>query len=632
MACTVCGLESHKGKGCPKRKRASGKKKPRVISSFDCETNSNGIVLFLAATESRDSADYVYNAAGLGLREILDWMIRAGAGRLNFGYYFDYDVNQIIRLLPEIHQSQLAANGVVTWKGYRLRHTPGKRFQVSSESGMVCIWDCSSWAQSSFVSLCMKWKLGTDPERALVASMKARRGEFDDATETELVAYTTLECALLTEWVRRLLELHADCGIVLRAYSGPGSTASAMIRAREWKPPEVPPDIGREPGEKSARDPGGIAFQAFFGGRSEISCIGPVEGPIYGYDINSAYPTAIAALPEIRDVKWKRSKRFQAGAWGFYRVAWSQRRSMAWGMLPVRGALIPSGVRSLSLLYPHEGVGWFHSHEVAACIDLDPAAVEILDARLIDDDGRRPFAWVADEAARRLEYKARDDERSFPLKVGLNSIYGKLAQRSGSHPLQCVTYAAAITSQTRALLLRAAYHRGHDVFLLATDGILSTVPLPELELGASLGTWEHELYDSAWMLQAGVYWAGGKKRTRGIDARTLELEDVKNIWFRKETAGVLTLPSRRVLSYRLCAAQKKLSQTGTWYDGVRSVRFSPQPRRRSYRWRGERLLTIPARTADYRQVAIMDVMAAALDAGSAYDEFEALPDWALPDE
>ena len=627
MSCAVCGQDSHFGKGCPKRKRKSGKsgkKPPRAICSFDCETTSAGIVLFLCAGESRESADYCYDAAGLDLPRILDWMIRAGAGRLCFGFFFDYDVNQVIRLLPHAHQGQLAATGAVSWKGYRIRHTPAKRFQVASAAGHVCIWDCSSWAQCSFVALCNKWKLGTESERALVAAMKARRGDFDDANEGELVEYTTLECSLLTEWVRRLLELHAECGIVLRAYSGPGSTASAMIRQRGWKPPEVPDEIGREPGTRNETDQGGIAFRAFFGGRSEISCIGPVAGPIYGYDINSAYPTGIAGLPELTGARWRKSKKFQPGAWGFYRVRWDQPKSDAWGFLPIRGAI--------SLLYSHSGEGWFHSHEIAAVMDLAPQCIEVLDARLIDDDGARPFAWVAEEAERRLAYKAAGDEKAFPLKVGLNSIYGKLAQRSGTHPLQCLTYAAAITSLTRSQLLRAAYPRGHDVFLLATDGILSTVPLPELTLGASLGTWEHDIYSDAWMLQAGVYWAGGKKKTRGIDARTLELDDVKAVWFRKETAGVLTLPSKRVLSYRLCAAQGKLDRTGTWYDGERSVKFSPSPRRRSYRWRGDRLLTIPARTADYKAAGIIDKMMLQLDSGAGFDEFEALPDWAYSSE
>lgn len=616
--CPVCGLTTHRGKGCPKRKRTSGKKPKREIFSFDCETNSHGIVLFLACGESRDDVDYLYNGEGLKLEPILNWLIQAGTRRLCFGFFFDYDVNQIVALLPEIYQGQLAAKGSVSWRGYQIRHTPGKKFQVSSTIGSVCIWDCSSWAATSFLRLCQDWKLGTEAERELIARMKAKRGDFEDEDEDSLVAYTTLECCLLSQWVHTLLKLHEDCGIQLRAYSGPGSTASAMIRQRGWKPPEVPPKIQE------------IAEKAFFGGRTEISCIGPVAGPVYGYDINSAYPTAVSRLPEIRDKEWKRTKRYKPDHWGFYKVRWKQKRTDPWGLFPIRGAMLPTGRRSVSLLYPTDGEGWFHSHEVAAALEVNPAAVTVLDGYVIEPTGQ-PFAWIHDVATMRLEYKAKGDMKNFPLKVGLNSIYGKLAQHSGTHPLQCITYAAAVTAWTRGELLKAAYSRGHSVILLATDGILSTEPLPELPIGSTLGTWERDEYESAWMLQAGVYWCGRKKRTRGIDARSLELEDVENLWFRKETAAVLTLPSRRVMSYRLCNAQGKLSLTGTWYDGQRSVRFSPQPRRRSFRWRGDRLLTVPALTADYTQVATLDQIVMGITPGSDFDEFEALPEWAQPD-
>ncbi len=616
--CEKCGLDSHGGKGCPKRKKVSGKHAPREICSFDCETNSNGIVMFLASGEDRARRSYLYSATGLDLEPIFDWMIETGAGKLNFGFYFDYDVNQLVGKLGELHQGQLAATGRVTWRGYQIRHTPGKRFTVGRDGKNTVIWDCASWAQTSFIRVCDDWKLGSYEERELVRAMKAKRGDFDNATESELDRYTTLECALLSEWVRRLLRLHLDCDIHLRAYSGPGSTASAMIRQVGWKPPEVPAKIQE------------IAESAFFGGRSEISSIGPVEGPIYSYDINSAYPGEIAALPEIRYVSWKRVKHFAPGAWGFYRVRWQQRKSDTWGFFPIRGAMLPDGHRSVSLLYPTEGDGWFHSHEIRAAMDLSPGAVEVIDGYVIEPKGQ-PFAWVADTVARRLEYKAAGDPRNFPLKVGCNSIYGKVAQHSGTHPLQCIVYAAAVTSGTRAALLRAAYPRRHNVILLATDGILSTVPLPELPLGATLGTWELAEYPSAWMLQAGVYWCGGKKRTRGIDARTLHLEDVEKIWNKRKTKATITLPSRRVLGYRLCAAQNKLDRTGTWYDGERTVRFSPSPRRRSYRWQGERLLTIPAKTADYRTQSYVDALALAMDEGASFDEFEALPDWALPD-
>ena len=610
--CDRCGLPNHGGKGCPKRPRASGRKKPLKVIGVDCETNSAGIVLFLAAGEDR-CASYLYDAVGLDVERVFGWMLDTLAGARAFGYYFDYDVNQLVAQLPPIHQGQLAVAGRVTWRQWKIRHIPSKRFTLSDGRRTVTIWDPSSWAQTSFVKLAESWRLGSPEERATVAAMKARRGDFDDAGEGELVRYTTLECSLLAEWVRRILELHADCGIQLRAYSGPGSTASAMVRAVGWKPPVVPDDVAA------------IAESAFFGGRSEISRIGPVAGRVYGYDINSAYPAAIAALPEIRGARWRRAREYDAAAWGFWKVQWQQPRASCWGLFPVRGALLPTGRRSLSLLYPTEGIGWFHSSEVAAALAVAPECVEVVEGRVFEPAGE-PFAWVRDTAARRMQYKATGDERAFPLKVGLNSVYGKLAQHSGAAPLQCITYAAAVTAVTRGALLRAAYAHGHDVFLLATDGILSSAPL-DVPLGTTLGTWEAEEYDGAWMLQAGVYWAGSKKRTRGIDARTLELDDVDTLWRRRGTAGVLKLPSRRVMGYRLAAAQGKLDRTGQWYDSERAVKLSPNPRRRSYRRHDGAMLTIPAVVADYREQARLDALALALDSAPILYEDDAQPDW-----
>lgn len=615
--CEKCGLDSHLGKGCPKRKRASGKKKPRTIIGVDCETNSRGLVLFLAASEDK-SKSYLYDPEGLDVEKVFGWLLDACAGRLCFGYFFDYDVNQLVALLPAIHQGQLAVAGRVMWRDWYISHVPSKRFGLRREGRSVVVWDPSSWAQCSFIRTCREWNLGTPEERETVARMKARRGDFDDATEAELVEYTTLECSLLCEWVRRLLDLHAECGIALRAYSGPGSTASAMVRRVGWTPPDVPEDVER------------IAIAAFFGGRTEISRIGPARGAIYSYDINSAYPDQIRRLPEIGGARWYRIKHYDPEAWGFYKVGWKQARSSTWGLFPVRGALLPTGRRSISLLYPTEGIGWFHSTEVAAALAVAPGSVEILEGRVVRPEGR-PFEWVEETAALRMQYKSVGDERAFPLKVGLNSVYGKLAQQTGSHPLQCMVFAAAVTAAVRGALLRAAYAHGHNVILLATDGILSRVPLDHLPLGKTLGTWEREEYEGAWMLQAGVYWCGAKKRTRGIDASTLELPQVAQAWDRYGTRAALTLPSRRVLSYRLCAAQGKLDLTGKWVDTERTVQFRPGPRRRSLRMSEGAMLTIPALVADYREQARLDALMMALDEGSARYEDEAQPDWASED-
>lgn len=615
--CPICN-GPHARRLCSRRPR-SGKhlpKPPREIVAFDCETTDAGIVLFLASNSAR-RVQYRHDARGMALEPLLDWLVETGRGKLCIGFYFDYDANQLIRMLPPVFQGQLAAKGRVTWREWSIRHIPSKQFRVTGPRGSVTVWDCSGWAQCSFLKLCKDWQLGTEAERATIADMKARRGSFETATERELVEYTTLECALLADWGERILALHESCGIKLRAYSGPGSTASAMIRARDWTPPELPVDVQA------------AAAASFYGGRSEISTIGPVPGPIHSYDINSAYPRAIADLPELASASWRRVRRFHATAWGFYRVRWEQPARAVWGLFPVRGATIPGGRRSLSLLYPRAGMGWYHSIEVAAAMSAAPGCVQVIDGWVVEPRGA-PFSWIGEVAAQRLEYKAAGDARAFPLKVGLNSIYGKLAQHSGSAPLQCLAYAAAVTATTRGELLKLAAAHGHDVLLLATDGILSRVPLA-VPIGAGLGEWESVQYDSAWLLQAGVYWAGDKKRTRGIDARGLTLEQVQDEWKRRNVRATITLPARRVLSYRLCVAQNKIHLSGTWHDSTRSVRFSPDPRRRAFRWDGPRLLTLPARVDAYLLSAAIDAAILEADTAARFDELEALPEWAYED-
>lgn len=615
-ACPYCQSTAHPPSGCSRRPR-SGKRKPRRLIAFDCETTASaGIVLFLASDAER-RADSIYSQTGLEFEQVCDWLIGTGSGALCFGFYFDYDCNQIIAFLPPLHQAQLAARGSVSFRGYRLRHTPGKRFSIAHNGRSVTVWDCAGWAQTSFAKLCDQWELGTESERAQIRAMKARRGEFDSATRDELISYTTLECSLLCVWVARVLALHEQSSIKLKAYSGPGATASALLRSRDWTPPEVPEQVLK------------VAELAYFGGRSETSTIGPVPGPVYGYDLNSAYPAAIAELPELAGARWFRARRYVAGAWGFYRVRWKQPPRSVWGLFPVRGAMLPGGRRSVSLLYPIEGEGWFHSWEVEAAIAGAPGAVEVRDALLVEPRGE-PFAWVRELAALRLEYKRAGDMRAFPLKVGLNSLYGKMAQRVGKAPLQCFPYAAAITGRTRAALLSLALRYQERVLLMATDGILLTEPA-DVSLSPALGDWELETYPDAWILQSGVYWAGAKQRTRGIDARGLELSDVEARWSRAGTRARIVLATRRVMSYRLASAWNRPEQTGRWYESERAVRFNPEPRRRRWKYDGARLLTLPAHVADYEAQALMDALAIASDPAAFCDELEAMPDWSLPD-
>jgi hypothetical protein len=570
------------------------------------------IVLFLACGADR-KPQYLYSATGLDAETIFDWFVSEGARSLNIAFFFDYDVNQLLKQVGPLHLQQLRARGSVVWRGFRIRHVPSKRFTVTRlrDGRSMTIWDVSGWVQCSLVKLCDDWQLGTGAERAYIALMKARRSDLSGETEEALVRYTTLECALLSEWMQINLELHKRLNIKLKSYSGAGSTAAALLQRQGFLPPDVP-DYVQEAAE-----------QAFFGGRSETSVIGPIEGTLYQYDINSAYPSALAELPDLHNARWFRTSKWDPHLFGFWRVRWQLPKHSCWGLFPVRGARLPTGRRSVSLLYPIEGEGVYCTDEVAAAMEFCPKYLEIVEGIVTESRGK-PFAWIKELAAERLRYKRDKAPEAFVLKVALNSLYGKLAQHSGMHPLQSISYAAAITARTRASLLRLMLPFQHDIVLVATDGIVSRRPLP-VEVGSGLGQWEASEHKNAFILQAGVYWLGNKVRSRGIDGRALTLAAVQEAWEKHRTRAVLTVPTRRVLSYRIACARGKPELTGTWENSERAVSFSPAPRRREWRYDGDALLTLPARVKDYRAQAFMDALL--IDDMESEEALEALPDW-----
>jgi hypothetical protein len=103
----------------------------------------------------------------------------------------------------------------------------------------------------------------------------------------------------------------------------------------------------------------------------------------------------------------------------------------------------------------------------------------------------RPFDWVRDlyEQRRRLG----SNTRGYVLKLVLNSLYGKLAQRTGRGPYYDAAAAGLITAITRARLIEAIGQDPEAVAMLATDAVFSTCPLT-LDIGEGLGQWEEKIW------------------------------------------------------------------------------------------------------------------------------------------
>ena len=104
------------------------------------------------------------------------------------------------------------------------------------------------------------------------------------------------------------------------------------------------------------------------------------------------------------------------------------------------------------------------------------------------------FYIPADETSRPLEFiralfnwraeivsKNKLDVRGQVIKLAINSVYGKFAQRVGQlgqpPSYGCLWYAAAITAGTRRKLMEAALNDPKAVIAFATDAVFSTCVL-----------------------------------------------------------------------------------------------------------------------------------------------------------
>jgi DNA polymerase type B, organellar and viral len=506
--------------------------KPRPIIGVDGEghdtPDGRHVYTYLcAADEAGRVVTDAENPNGLTTEECVRCLSRIPKRSTCFGFMFTYDVTKIIEgLTPEqrywlVHPDlRTRRHGKRMWRrkvsgfDYFAGHFSYHAYDREKERWrrQFYIWDCFKFFGVSFVKALETWNVGTPEQRERIAKMKLQRGHFDRVDAAEVKAYCQEECTLLAQMMRKLIDTHRAAGIELKRYDGPGSTAAVLLRANRvmsYTPKKYPKRIEE------------LARHAYTGGRFENSRIGEVREPCHGFDLNSAYPSAMVNLPCLKHGGWTRTKsiaRIHKSAMALVNVVVgirSKRERIAWEPLPCR---TPNG----SIVFGSGFKGWFHKNEALESLRW---GTEIIDGYVYETDcNHQPFAWVPDVYAERLRLK---DERGLPFKSGLNSGYGKLAQHVGHEPeFQNWLWAGAITSETRAAILRAIAPNDWSTLAIATDGILCTEDKGIGSPGKPLGAWDHKGITSGLALvKPGVYWPLDTKeegmRARGIGRRDL---------------------------------------------------------------------------------------------------------------
>lgn len=557
------------------------------------------------------------------------------------GFFLGYDFTHWVRTLPESRaESLLTSKGIAQ----RARKNSGankrpfpvhigleenpwaweidtlamKRFSLRPGTGLppgmvknphraMVICDTGAFFQKRFIDVIHSHvgTLITQEEFDIVLEGKTRRSvaRLDD----DMKRYNALENDILSRVMGQLNRGFSDVGIKLRSdqWFGPGQAAQRWLNNIN-APTSI--DVYEAIPEYAAK----AAQASYYGGWFEIFRHGIIPGATYEYDINSAYPYAIANLPCLLHGKWSRLERVSI-------LENMSSQSLRLLFATVRGSnqrigTLPHRTAKGAILRPHTTRGWYWEHEIIAGI-----AAGIIDTVEIHESVQyqpcecpKPFRNIAELYQERLKV-GKNTPSGMAYKLVYNSSYGKMAQSVGKPKFANSVYASLITSTCRTMILEAiASHPGgtDSVLMVATDGVYFTEPHPGLDLDKErLGAWDESIKENMCLFMPGVYWDDTsrkalrdgnevKVKSRGVSARDLSLcIEAIDTQFRDMGNGgqwpAIDIP----INFNMTSAKLALAR-GKWHtagevilDGVKALSSNPQSKRDPRVFRQDGILT-----------------------------------------
>lgn len=604
------------------KRLAQFKQKPFIgCDGEGCGTDELGRQLYMLF---RIGDRELFTGQPLRTYDLLDFICDAPANSILVGFAFGYDVTMILRDFSERQLKRLfqprgfgkGHSPYVWFHEFDVEYLPrnylrvrrvelvqdpetGDRRRVPVPGSCRTIFETFGFFQKSFLKTIESFDVGSIETRNLIAVNKAKRSGFTEMSP-EVRHYCALECQYLADLMERLREYCNAAGIKPSMWAGAGKLAAALHKLHNTPRKEaielnVP---------KKVRD---MANMAFYGGRFEITRTGHIQQKVYEYDIRSAYPDAMLYLPCLVHGTWKRftGSNVDLGHDLFvgnikFRHVWP--RSCFRGL----GALGGFPIRSKEghIYWPSTGSGIYWSPEIIAAIKLG-AKVKINGGyKFVPGCSCTPFEWVRDLYNYRREIGSQGP--GYPIKLGSNSLYGKLVQRIGSATFHNDIWGGLITAYTRAKLMEAVALAPGKIIMLATDALYSLVPLPELDCSDELGNWESAELNGLFIVQPGLYWCPEKrkKKSRGLPGKFFETNNLTNkferAWYDFEAldkAGaetkfpVVPVPVPGFIGLKLALSRNKPETAGRWINDTRDICFDYRNKRQGHKWDGSTAIT-----------------------------------------
>lgn len=479
--------------------RRQARSELRQIHALDTETDEGNI--FLMADSDGNYLDDITP------ENVIKFLFsKKYQGSWNFFYNLSYDAEVILKLFGDklnIYKSTRKLS--FRFNGYKIEYIPSKKLAIRKGHHSSIFFDIAQYYHASLIDAYQN-NIGKLDSKYL--SMKEKRKQFSKwyyRDNKKLVRdYCIQDCKRTKELAENWIKLfHTGFGFYPQRWISSGYLAEKVLINKRIESPRFS-DISDKIQE--------LAFQSYFGGRFEILKRGFI-GTAYLYDINSAYPYALTQIPNLLKGKWIRRKSIHHNSKvGFFRIL---------ADIPDEKYVPPFPFRTNGIVvFPS---GKFETFVTLAELQAydNPKFYKILDSwQFIPESNEYPYRdFILELYQKRLELKRKNDPLQQPIKIILNSIYGKMGQKTNrkiGNLFNPVIF-SFITGFTRAQLYKFVIENNleRNVVAFATDSICVTKKL-DIESG-ELGKFHFDNFaNDVFYLQNGIYRFNGKWKQRGL--------------------------------------------------------------------------------------------------------------------
>lgn len=472
----------------------------RLIRAIDTETYQGNI--FLIADSDNKFLD------DISAESVIKFLFhKKYQNSWNFFYNIDYDVGVILKLLGnELYKYKRKRKLQFEFQGYKLSYFPNKCFKIQKGHHSAVFFDIAQFYDHKSLPVAYQENIAKLDSEYL--EIKSKRAEFSPTfyrRNTRRVRnYCIQDCILTKQLSEKWIRLFQSAFEFYPArWTSSGYLAEKVLINHGILFPKF---------DSTPYEIQDLAFRCYFGGRFEILKRGFI-GAAHLYDINSAYPFALTQIPDITKGKWIKRKSIHPDAkLGFFHIM---------ANIPDLKPVPPFPFRTRNqIIFPS---GKFETYvtlaELRAC--ENSKFYKILNSyQFISESDDYPYKeFIEKMYQKRLELKQKQDPMQLPIKVILNSIYGKTGQkveRIIGNLFNPVIF-SFITGFVRAQLYRFVIENDmeKDVVAFATDSIITR---KKLDVDSTrLGDFKLEKSaDDVFVLQNGFYRFDGKWKQRGL--------------------------------------------------------------------------------------------------------------------